>query len=214
MRRLFLFFILVEFASCSCLADMLYLKDGQSIEGEVIYMDKEDVKVVLPYGTLTVKRIDVSKIELGDVTEEPRERESSEEEPKETKEEPSQPDSADQSTSHLELSREFTLEREMKSPRRAAMLAVIPGAGYAYLDRWDLTLAAAGIEVSLAALGLSLVNDEGEGNNSTGFVVLGFLGLLKVAEVFDSHDRAVNWNKNLGQQLGRVPGSGDPGFGG
>ena len=202
--------MLVLFFACAAShADVLHLKDGSRIKGEVTQMDESEVKITLPYGTLAVKRADVVRIDLGEegagpaVPGLPTGR--TEEEKIQAPEAETEPDSSQS----LGLPPEPAERKERKSPSSAAMLAVIPGGGYAYLERWDLALGAAGLELGLTALGMSLVSDEGEGKNSTGYVVLGFLGLLKVAEILDSRDRAEEWNRHLDEEAGGAPRS-DP----
>jgi hypothetical protein len=196
--------ILFFFLHSVCCADVLYLKDGSKVRGEVASMDESEVKVILSYGTLTVKRTDVLRIDLAEggepMLKPPLPEEKSEEEPEEIQE--LQPEGEPELG--LELATDMTQPKKRKSPNRAAMLAVVPGAGYAYLGRWDLALAAAGIELGLGALAISLASDEGEGSSSTGYVIFGFLGLLKVAEVFDSHGRAVEWNRRLDEEAGKA----------
>jgi hypothetical protein len=188
--------------SSACFADVVYLKDGSKVKGQVLSMDEDEVKVVLPYGTLAVNRADVLRIDLGEGTQPPPQPGPADAEPRED-EEPVKQETVQEVAPDLELPTLDVKPKNRKSPRSAAMLAVIPGGGYGYLERWDLAFAAAGVEVGLAALGMSMVNDEGEGKNSTGYVVLGFAGLLKIAEILDSRDRAVKWNENLDSEIGR-----------
>ena len=196
--------LLLLLASTAPRADVLHLKDGSKIKGEVTRMDGTEVTIVLPYGTLAVKRADVAWIDLGDeetppaAPAPPAEKEAEEDVEIPGLEPVLEPDSSQSLGPPLEPPK----PKQMKSPSSAAMLAVIPGGGYAYLERWDLALGAAGLELGLAGLGLSLVSDEGEGKNSTGYVILGFLGLLKVAEILDSRDRAEEWNRLLREDVG------------
>lgn len=206
--RVFLLALVILLFSSACSADVVYLKDGSRVTGEVLSMDETQVKVALPYGTLAVNRRDVLRIDLGEGTQPPSQPEPSDTEPREEKE-PVKPETLQEPAPSLQLPTLDAEPRNRKNPRSAAMLAVIPGGGYGYLERWDLAFAAAGVEVGLAALGMSMVNDEGEGKNSTGYIVLGFAGLLKIAEILDSHDRAVKWNEALDSETGHIliPGS-------
>jgi hypothetical protein len=189
-----------------CRADVIHLKDGKSIEGDVLSLDETEVRVLLPYGRLTVARADVLRIDFGELQVEPEKEEGIKTEPIEPEEEkvetPVEPTMEGE-----EPPAQLQVGKERKNPTTAAALAVLPGGGYAYLDRWDLAVAAAGLEVGLLGWGMSLVNQEDEGNRSTGYVVLGFIGLLKVAEIFDSYDRALEWNKALGLALDTKDGS-------
>jgi len=177
-------------------ADMVYMKDGKSLEGEVLSVDETEIRILLPYGTLTVKRDDVQRIDFGPPEEkpEPPSMKRPEEKPKTpSTEEPEIP---------VKPGEEASEPREMKNPTTATMLALVPGGGYVYLNRWDLALAAVGAEVGLGLWGVSLVSAEGEGDRATGYVILGFAGLLKIVELFDTHERALDWNRSVSLGVG------------
>ena len=197
--------LLILLAGVVCSADVIHLKDGGSIEGEVLSMDESELKVRLPYGMLAVNRADVSRIDLGEDVEPPAPKEPDETGDEKGGEKTAKPEIAEEPVLSLELPPSMPKPETMKNPRSAAMLAVIPGGGYAYLKRWDLALAAVGAEVALAGLGMSMASDEDQGKSSTGYILLGFAGLLKVAEILDCHDRAVQWNKRLDSGLDAEP---------
>jgi len=189
---------------CFASADVIHLKDGTRLEGEIETMDEAEIKIRLPYGILTVKREDIQRIEFGAPEEEPEKKEPEPvklEEPK--KKEPEPPKVEEPQVEPYPIEKVVAKPRGRKSPATAAGLAIVPGGGYVYLRRWDLALAAAGAEGGLAAWGVSLLSDDEEGNDSTAYVVLGFAGLIKVIEVFDSYDKAVEWNRPLGLEVGQ-----------
>ncbi len=192
MKNLAVLLFLVIALAHPAAADVVYLKDGNTVEGAVTSLDAEAVVVNVRFGTLTIKRSDVTRIDFGEVQPDVRRDETVPKEPDvEAVEEPV--------TEEEEAPPEQTLKRERtpKSPGTAAALAIIPGGGYYYLERRDMALGAVAIEAGLAGLGISLLSGEGEGRNSTGYIVLGFLGLLKAAEIMDCRDRAVDWNRTL-----------------
>lgn len=201
MKPILLIFLFLLLLSSFCGADVIHLKDGEVIKGEVLAVDETEVEVLLPYGRLTVARTDVLRIDFGESQPEPQ------------KEKPSKPERIEPEAEVVEpaLSEEPFVEvaepRGRKRPATAAAFAVLPGGGYAYLDRWDLAMAAAGIEIGLMGWGMSLAGEADEGNSSTGYVLLGFVALLKAAEIFDSYNRAVEWNRLLDADMDMQEGS-------
>ena len=185
------------------LADVIHLKDGTRLEGEIKTMDEAEIKIRLPYGTLTVKREDIQRIEFGAHEEEPEKEPEPVKIEEPEKKEPEPPKVEEPQVEPYPIEKVVAKPRGRKSPATAAGLAIVPGGGYVYLRRWDLALAAAGAEGGLAAWGVSLLSDDEEGNDSTAYVVLGFAGLIKVIEVFDSYDKAVEWNRPLGLEVGQ-----------
>jgi hypothetical protein len=201
MRVCFAILIVLLVFPCLAAADTIYMKDGSTIEGQVVSMDETTIKVTLPYGTLTITRQDVKRIDFGIAGQEAQKKEEQKkEEPKEVV-----PAITEKPQPAPEPKKEPVVKiKSKKNPTTATMLAVIPGGGYAYLGRADLALAAIAAEVGLTAGGMSMLQDEDEGNNSTGNALLGFAVLIKIAEMVDTHDRAVSRNKSLSLEL--VPG--------
>jgi hypothetical protein len=194
MKSVLVLLILLVAAAHSVTADVVRLKDGSLVEGTVTGLDSEAVVISVRFGTLTIKRSDVTRIDFGEALPDTGRGETEPAKPEmESREEPERIQEEEEALQEPVIEQEKT----PKSPKIAAALAVIPGGGYAYLDRWDMAAGAVAIEVGLAGLGISLVSGEGEGKNSTGYIVLGFLGLLKIAEIVDCRDRAVDWNKKL-----------------
>lgn len=200
--------IILLILPCLALADVIHLKDGTRLEGEIVTMDKAEVEIRLPYGTLTVKREDIQRIEFGAPEEEPEKKEPAKDpEKKEPEVEPEEKPEPPKVKEPQEEPgpKEVVIAKPIgrKSPATAATLAILPGGGYAYLNRWDLALAAAGAEGGLTAWGVTLLADDEDGNNSTAYVVLGLAGLIKIIEVFDSYDKAMERNRSLGLEVGQ-----------
>jgi hypothetical protein len=194
MKSILVFLVLLVAVAHSVAADIVYLKDGSMVEGTVTGLDSEAVAVNVRFGTLTIKKSDVTRIDFGEARPDTGRGEPEPAKPEmESSEEPEQIQKEEEGLQEPMIEQ----ERTPKSANTAAALAVIPGGGYAYLDRWDMAAGAVAIEAGLAGLGISLVSGEGEGKNSTGYIVLGFLGLLKIAEIVDCRDRAVDWNRTL-----------------
>lgn len=180
-------------------ADMVYMMDGKCLEGDVLSVDETEIRILLPYGTLTVERENVQRIDFR-----PPGEKREEEKPKEKPQEEPTPPSVQKPEVQVKPEGAVSKPEAMKNPTTATVLALVPGGGYAYMDRWDLALVAAGVETGLCLWGILLVNAEGEGDNATGYVVLGFAGLLKIVEMFDTHERALDWNRSV--SLGVGPG--------
>lgn len=207
--------IILVILPCLALADVIHLKDGTRLEGDIVTMDEAKIEIRLPYGTLTVKREDIQRIEFGAPEEEPEKKEPVKEpepiklekpekkEPEVEPEEKLEPPKVEEPEVHSEPTLIPAKPKGRKSPTTAAALAIVPGGGYAYLRRWDLALATAGAEGGLGTWGIILATDDDDGNNSTAYVVLGLVGLIKIIEVFDSYDKAMEWNRSLGLEVGQ-----------
>jgi hypothetical protein len=64
MKKVTLFILVLLFISSVSLADTIFLKDGKSLEGKVISQSESEVKLRTEYGTLTIPRSDIERIDM------------------------------------------------------------------------------------------------------------------------------------------------------
>jgi hypothetical protein len=64
MKRATLFILIIIFVSSVSLADTVFLKDGKSLEGKVVSQNESEVELRTEYGTLTIPRSDIERVDI------------------------------------------------------------------------------------------------------------------------------------------------------
>jgi HEAT repeat protein len=68
MRAPFLVALIVFTVAVCAFADTVYLKDGRKLEGEIVSEGEETIKLKMKYGSITIDRGDIERIEKGQQT--------------------------------------------------------------------------------------------------------------------------------------------------